>query len=95
MSIHAAMIDRMDHEIGRVLDQVKAMGAYENTLVMFASDNGASAEFLNRGDKARSIGGARFGRELSLSWPRLVNSGPIHLSGCTSRGFMKVAFPRP
>ena len=51
MAIHAAMIDRMDHEIGRVLDQLKAMGALENTIVMFASDNGASAEFLNRGDK--------------------------------------------
>jgi arylsulfatase len=45
------MIDRMDREIGRVLDQLKAMGALENTLVLFASDNGASAEFLNRGDQ--------------------------------------------
>jgi arylsulfatase len=51
MAIHAAMIDRMDREIGRVLEQLKAMGALKNTLVMFASDNGASAEFLNRGDK--------------------------------------------
>ena len=51
MAIHAAMIDRMDREIGRVLDQLKAMGALENTIVMFASDNGASAEVLNRGDK--------------------------------------------
>ena len=51
MAIHAAMVDRMDREIGRVLDQLKAMGALENTLVMFASDNGASGEFLNRGDK--------------------------------------------
>ncbi len=51
MAIHAAMIDRMDREIGRVLDQLKAMGALENTVIMFASDNGASAEFLNRGDK--------------------------------------------
>jgi arylsulfatase len=51
MAIHAAMIDRMDREIGRVLDQLKAMGALKNTLVMFASDNGASGEFLNRGDK--------------------------------------------
>jgi len=51
MAIHAAMIDRMDREIGRVLDQLKTMGALENTVVLFASDNGASAEFLNRGDK--------------------------------------------
>jgi arylsulfatase A-like enzyme len=51
MAIHAAMIDRMDREIGRVLGQLKEMGALENTIVLFASDNGTSAEFLNRGDK--------------------------------------------
>ena len=50
MAIHAAMIDRMDREIGRVLDQVKSMGAGENTVVLFVSDNGASAEQIIRGD---------------------------------------------
>lgn len=50
MAIHAAMIERMDHEIGRILDQVKAMGAFEDTLVIFLSDNGASAEIMVRGD---------------------------------------------
>jgi arylsulfatase A-like enzyme len=50
MAIHAAMIDRMDQEIGRVLDQVKAMGADKNTVVFFVSDNGASAEQIIRGD---------------------------------------------
>ncbi len=50
MAIHAAMIDRMDIEIGRVLDQIRAMGEFDNTLVMFLSDNGASAEIMVRGD---------------------------------------------
>jgi len=50
MAVHAAMIDRMDHEIGRVLDQLQAMGAFENTLVFFLSDNGASAEIMVRAD---------------------------------------------
>lgn len=48
MAIHAAMVDRMDREIGRLLDQLKKMGAYENTLIFFASDNGASAEIMVR-----------------------------------------------
>jgi arylsulfatase A-like enzyme len=48
MAIHAAMIDRMDREIGRVIAQLKAMGVYENTLIFFASDNGASAEIMVR-----------------------------------------------
>ncbi len=50
MAIHAAMITRMDTEIGRVIQQLKAMGTYDNTLILFASDNGASAEQIIRGD---------------------------------------------
>jgi arylsulfatase len=48
MAIHAAMVDRMDQEIGRILAQLKAMGAYDNTVIFFASDNGASAEIMVR-----------------------------------------------
>lgn len=50
MAIHAAMIHRMDLEIGRVFDQIKAMDEWENTIVMFLSDNGASAEIMVRDD---------------------------------------------
>jgi arylsulfatase len=51
MSIHAAMVDRNDQEMGRVIEQIKAMGAFENTVIIFVSDNGASAEQIIRGDK--------------------------------------------
>ena len=50
MAIHAAMIHRMDIEIGRVFDQVRKMGQWDNTLVIFLSDNGASAEIMVRDD---------------------------------------------
>jgi arylsulfatase A-like enzyme len=50
LTVHAAMVDRMDREIGRLLDQLKAMNAFENTLILFLADNGASAEILVRGD---------------------------------------------
>jgi arylsulfatase len=50
MAIHAAMVDRMDREIGRVLDQVRTMGAFDNTIVFFLSDNGADATIMVRGD---------------------------------------------
>ena len=50
MTIHAAMVDRMDREIGRVLDQLRAMGALENSLIVFLSDNGADATLMVRGD---------------------------------------------
>jgi arylsulfatase len=50
MAVHAAMVDRMDREIGRILAQLKSMGALDDTLVLFLSDNGASAEMMVRGD---------------------------------------------
>ena len=48
MAIHAAMVDRMDQEIGRILKQLKTMEVFDNTLIFFASDNGASAEIMVR-----------------------------------------------
>ena len=50
MAIHAAMITRMDTEIGRIQSQIHAMGADRDTVIMFSSDNGASSEQLIRGD---------------------------------------------
>lgn len=50
MEIHAAMIHRLDREAGRVIEQIKAMGQWENTVTIFISDNGASAEQIIRGD---------------------------------------------
>ncbi len=50
MALHAAMVHRMDREIGRVVDQVRAMGALEDTVIFFLSDNGADATLMVRGD---------------------------------------------
>lgn len=50
MAIHAAMVDRMDREVGRIIAKIKEMNAWENTVVFFLSDNGASAEVMIRGD---------------------------------------------
>lgn len=77
MAIHAAMVHRMDMEIGRVLQQLKQMGAGTNTLVVFASDNGASAEQIIRGDRhdPKQSPGAR-GTFLSLGpgWSTAANT---------------------
>jgi arylsulfatase A-like enzyme len=77
MAVHAAMVDRMDREIGRVLAQVKAMGATDNTLVFFLSDNGASAEIMVRGDghdpTAECGTGATF-LSIGPGWSSLANT---------------------
>lgn len=46
MAVYAAMIDRMDQNIGRVLAHLKAHQIYDNTLILFLSDNGGCAEFM-------------------------------------------------
>ncbi len=50
MQIHAAMVDRIDQEVGRLVETLRAAGKLDNTLVMFLSDNGASSELMIRGD---------------------------------------------
>ena len=44
MEAHAAMVDRMDQGIGRVIEKLKETGEFENTVIFFLSDNGASPE---------------------------------------------------
>ena len=48
MAIHAAMVDRMDQEIGRYVAALREHGQLDNTLICFGSDNGASAEIMVR-----------------------------------------------
>jgi len=47
MAVYAAMIDRMDENIGRVLAKLRELGCEDNTLVLFLSDNGACAEAIH------------------------------------------------
>jgi arylsulfatase len=44
MQAHAAQVDRMDQTVGALVDALKRTGQYENTLLLFLSDNGASNE---------------------------------------------------
>lgn len=48
MEVYAAMIDRMDQEIGKVLNELRAQDRYDNTLVLFCQDNGGCAEKFGR-----------------------------------------------
>lgn len=48
MSVYAAMVDRLDQAIGRVFAKLKQLGHWDNTLILFLSDNGGCAENVNR-----------------------------------------------
>lgn len=81
MAVYAAMIDCMDQGIGRVLQVLDRIGAAENTLVLFLSDNGSSAEALDswpnprRGHKPGSATGTREShRCLEVGWSNAANT---------------------
>jgi arylsulfatase len=81
MAIHAAMITRMDIEIGRVLKQLQTMGADRDTVTFFLSDNGASCEQLIRGDghdPAAPLGSAKSFLCLGPGWSTASNT-PLRL----------------
>lgn len=51
MELYAAMVDNLDDHVGRLLEYLKSNDLYENTIIVFMSDNGAAGEdFYNRGD---------------------------------------------
>lgn len=50
MQIYAAMIDSVDHNIGRLITHLKDTDQYDNTFIMFISDNGAEGGTRNPGD---------------------------------------------
>ena len=46
MEIYAAMIAHADHQIGRLLDHLREIGEYDNTVFIFMSDNGPNSETI-------------------------------------------------
>jgi len=58
MELYAAMVENLDHHVGRIIDYLKSNGLYDNTLVVFMSDNGPAGEdFYNRGSYAEFVRG--------------------------------------
>lgn len=83
MSTHAAMVDRVDQNIGRILDKLEELDKLDNTLILFMSDNGAQSQsspnrwlFANgkKSDFSQPIGSIGRYTSLSLSWANVSNT---------------------
>jgi arylsulfatase len=77
MRVHAAMVDALDREVGRLVAQLRGMDALDNTAIFFLSDNGASAEIMVRGDghdREASPGSAESYLCLGPGWSRAANT---------------------
>ncbi len=95
MAVYAAQVDCMDRNIGRVVDQLKKRGCFENTLILFLSDNGACHESGALGKNFRPdldgpIGSVNSYHSYGRSWSNASNT-PFrlhkkwaHEGGCAS-----------
>ena len=89
---HAAMITRMDADIGKLMSKLKKLGLDENTLVMFSSDNGPHKEGGGDPNFFKSSGPLRgYKRDLYeggirvpmiARWPGRIKAGSVsnHIS---------------
>lgn len=77
MAVHAAMVDGLDRGIGQIVDELRAQQVLDDTLLLFLSDNGATAEIMVRGDghdpQAECGTGATF-LCLGPGWSSLANT---------------------
>lgn len=88
MAIYAGMVDRMDQNVGRVLEDLEENGELENTLILFCSDNGACAEWdpygfddwittsntLHRKEDLEKMGGPETYHSYGSGWANAANT---------------------
>ncbi len=55
MEVYAAMVDRMDQGIGKIVAELDRQGRLDNTLIFFLQDNGGCAEGMGRRSNAEKI----------------------------------------
>jgi arylsulfatase A-like enzyme len=88
MELYAAMVAHMDANIGRLIDYLKTAGLYDNTLIIFLSDNGPEGNLMQMGppwDNSRFEDWGREGTFIQYgpAWAQ-VSAGPFRMF----KGFM-------
>ena len=89
MAIFAAMVEGVDHGVGQIIEHLKSTNDFENTLILFLSDNGACYEWgpfgfdgksrlgkttMRTGDQLREIGGRGTHQSYGSAWANLGNT---------------------
>jgi len=76
MAIYAAMVDRLDQNVGRLINTLKELGVFEDTLILFFADNGGCAEGGLMGGSPDEMVGGREGYFLTYGkgWANASNT---------------------
>ena len=76
MAVYAAMVERLDQSMGKLVAGLKERGVFDNTLIVFLSDNGGNAEGgpagITTGDGP--IGGPQSRVLLGMNWATAANT---------------------
>lgn len=73
MAVYAAMINRLDKNIGRVISKLEELGQAKNTVILFASDNGAAHQVVTVPDSG-PIGSMTRWKSLGPEWANVANT---------------------
>ena len=73
MAVYAAMIDRVDQNLGRLFGKLRELGKWDNTLIMFLTDNGACPEQPNTTPNIPP-GPVESYRTISVGWANASNT---------------------
>jgi arylsulfatase len=89
MALYAAMVKHVDDGMGRIIEQLKRAGSFENTIILILSDNGACYEWgpfgfdegsrkgithLYQGDGLKTMGGVKSNMAYGSAWANLCNT---------------------
>ncbi len=77
MEVYAAMVDRMDAGIGKIVRALKQKGQLDNTLIFFLQDNGGCAEGLGRRPRGKRNPGTRPDKPLAPMDPKALQPDMI------------------
>ena len=104
MELHAGMLENLDHHLGRLLIHLKETGRYDNTLIIFFSDNGAhpaepyqypgtTKEWVERNSDNRFENWGRRGSRIAIGpgWALASNTPLRHFKGMHSEGGIRAA----
>ncbi|MHC4558461.1 MAG: arylsulfatase [Planctomycetota bacterium] len=103
MELHAGMVENLDHHLGRLVNHLKDKGVYDNTLIIFYSDNGAcptevhnypgtTKEWVERNSDNRYENMGKRGSRISIgmAWSVASNTPLRYFKGFHSEGGMRV-----
>ncbi|SFR90483.1 arylsulfatase [Sphingomonas jatrophae] len=99
MEVYAGMVDRMDWNVGRVIDQLREDGGLSDTIILFLSDNGAEGAMV----EAMPIVGALIERQIAENFDNSVDNlgnassciwyGPRWAQAATAPSRLHKSFP--